>query len=1073
MFTCILGTGGSGKTAEILRRAAEMSQTTETILLVPEQNSFDTERTVYEQEETKKIQVYSFTRLCHQIFRTCGGLAGTRLDDSGRRMLMAAALVQVKDRLTLYRRVASRPEFAVRMTQAADELKNAGITPEHLWELCGNDRSAQAEKLRELAEIYTVWQALIDRQGQDSRDDLLRAAKLAREQEFFRDKAVFADGFKDFTGAQDELLRVILRQSPCFTVALCADSLSGEDLLFSSCRQTAQQWIREAREAGVEVKTPTTLTRSVRYRAEALRTVEENFLRADAQSEDLPTDAVELYAARDAGEELAYGAARVRRLVMEEGFRWREIAVVSRTLPDTAVLRETFERYGVPLYLDAVEQIRNKPLPKLLSALFASTRGNDLSPVFSMLKSPLSPFSPEDVHALENYCFVWDLKRADFAHPFVRHPDGFKKTSDKKDEETLEKLNAVRESVWNRISEFSESAADCDGKAFAEAMFRFLTDFGAVEKIRRLTETLPPEEAHDCAAVYRTVVGCMEQMASVLKEVSFDLTRMAALFEAALADAGYGKIAQTADLVTIGTADRIRYFHPRAVFVFGAAEGKFPALTSHDGLIGDRERAFLSERGVKIADHGEKAYADERFFAYTALAAPSERLFVSFPQTDGDGRVQSPSVIVTQLQRILPGVKLLTPQTVDRSLFLQTPRAAVRAYALSDDETEKRVIEQTDAEEVRRLRDGAGEKDFAMHDPSLSERLYGKDLYLSPSKVEDFYACRFAYFCRRGLRVRPLKRAQMNPLQSGTFIHYCLQHLLADNGRDAFCALSETEIAAQCDRLTENYVHEELGDAMPDARFMTLLLRLKESVRRLALRLKAELLHSSFTPVEFEVPVSRDGEIKPICLALSDGGSVCVEGTADRIDTFEKDGVRYLRVIDYKSGGKTFNLDDVEAGLKIQMLLYLFAACAPQGGKYAGSIPAGVLYVPAGDSYLKTDRREKAESIDKAQKESLRANGLILDNPTVIEAMENGKDTHFIPVYYKTDGSFTAKSSLADAETFGKIGETVCEVLTRMGELLHQGDTVPDPNPRSNACEYCDYAFVCKRAEKTEESTES
>ena len=65
--------------------------------------------------------------------------------------------------------------------------------------------------------------------------------------------------------------------------------------------------------------------------------------------------------------------------------------------------------------------------------------------------------------------------------------------------------------------------------------------------------------------------------------------------------------------------------------------------------------------------------------------------------------------------------------------------------------------------------------------------------------------------------------------------------------------------------------------------------------------------------------------------------TLSVTGKVDRVDGWLKNGKLYLRVVDYKTGKKAFDLADVRYGLGIQMLLYLFAL-----QRYGGSaVPAG------------------------------------------------------------------------------------------------------------------------------------
>ena len=95
MLQLILGRSGSGKTRQIydeLTSSVGRGNGKAHILLVPEQFSFESERALLERlgaSEAGKVQVLSFTRLAETVFRELGGLAGRRMDDCVRALLLS------------------------------------------------------------------------------------------------------------------------------------------------------------------------------------------------------------------------------------------------------------------------------------------------------------------------------------------------------------------------------------------------------------------------------------------------------------------------------------------------------------------------------------------------------------------------------------------------------------------------------------------------------------------------------------------------------------------------------------------------------------------------------------------------------------------------------------------------------------------------------------------------------------------------------------------------------------------------------------------------------------------------
>ena len=154
--------------------------------------------------------------------------------------------------------------------------------------------------------------------------------------------------------------------------------------------------------------------------------------------------------------------------------------------------------------------------------------------------------------------------------------------------------------------------------------------------------------------------------------------------------------------------------------------------------------------------------------------------------------------------------------------------------------------------------------------------------------------------------------------------------------------------------------------------------------------------------------------------------TLSVTGFVDR-DGWVHDGKLYLRVVDYKTGKKSFDLTEVWNGLGLQMLLYLFTL-EDRGAQYYGQPVegAGVLYLPARDAVIRGSRTMSDEAWRKQLDKELTRSGLVLDDPEVLAAMETPgeKGYRFLPLKLsKTTGAISGEA-LASAERLGKLGAT-------------------------------------------------
>lgn len=197
MLELILGRAGTGKTTLLRKRLAE-STAPKTILIVPEQYTFESERALlmeYGAETANRVQVYSFTRLAQAAFLQYGGGAGKRLTDGGRRILMTLALENCADQLTLFEKSADRMTDVLLNT--VGEMKICGIEPDMLTKTAeAVTEDSLSRKLKEIALIYGTYEALIAQTYLDPLDDLTRLDDLlADHPDFFRNAYVAVDAF--------------------------------------------------------------------------------------------------------------------------------------------------------------------------------------------------------------------------------------------------------------------------------------------------------------------------------------------------------------------------------------------------------------------------------------------------------------------------------------------------------------------------------------------------------------------------------------------------------------------------------------------------------------------------------------------------------------------------------------------------------------------------------------------------------------------------------------------------------------------------------------------------------------
>lgn len=1072
MLKLLLGRAGTGKTTALLKAIAAAGGERPQLLIVPEQHSHDMERrlcAIAGNQVSRFAEVLSFTRLASRVFSVVGGLAAPTLDAGGRLLLMYSALQSVCSRLKVYGRPSRRPEFLSGLIATVDELKSCQVTPAHLAAAGEDALGSEGDKLSDLALIYGAYEALTARQGADPRDRLTRLAEGLRESRWAAGMEVYIDGFTDFTPQERLVLTQLMGQAATLTVALTCDGLEENDGgvgVFSPARRTARVLLRLAREHRISQEIEI-LNVPIRFRAPALAAVEERLF--DVQPAPCgDSRGLTLFEANTPYSELEWTAAEILRLVREEGYRFRDIAVAARSMEGYGGLIDViFPRYGIPVFRAGMSDVLQKPVFSLVtSALAAVAGGYQYDDLFRYLKTGLTDLGDEDRDLLENYALKWDLKGSRWTQKaaWTMHPRGYGLSLTAEDEALLARLDAVRRRIVEPLEALRKNP-ERTGRGQAIALYTFMEAVGLPKRLRERTAALQERGelalAQEYGQLWDILCAAMEQCAQLLGDSPLELEEFRRLFELILSQYDVGSIPASLDRVTAGEMPRLNQKECKVLFLVGADDSSIPQAAPSPGLLNDDDRSLLASYGLELAPTlADKLYR-EMTIVYETCALPGERLAVSWPALGSEGEERRSAFPVYKLRALFPDLRVTREAALDGSFRLAAPRPALELAGRYRGAGEALKTLPPYAPRVERMEAARSLERGSLTRPTV-DALYGARVPMSASRMDKYKSCHFSYFMQYGLRAEPRRPAGFQAPEYGTFIHYVLEHVLQrpTEGREELRALTR--------EIVDRYVREELGGLENETpRFRYLFRRLLKSVYVVVENVTEELSRSDFKPVAFELGFGAGKDLPPVEFTQN-GVTVSVSGFVDRVDGWERDGRLYLRVVDYKTGRKSFDLTDVWNGLGLQMLLYLFTLEREGGPLFDGReiVPAGVLYLPARDAVIAGSRTMTEEARCGAVDRELRRKGLVLDDPAVLEAMEHpGEEgVRFLPVKVSAKTGAVSGPALVSAERLGKLDKHIRRVLREIGSELAAGTVTADPfwkGPEQNACRYCDYAAAC------------
>ncbi len=1079
MLTFIMGVDPRAKREYIGERLFEtVSRGEQAVLIVPEQENFDRDKELmlrYGERISNGMRITSISHFCRALLEEHRQAVKPRADDTAVNVLMSLAVKQMSDELEIYGGHYRRPGRVRELVQFYNEIANAGMTPEDLSGAGQGAGGSLRQKTKELSLIFTAYEGLLSARFSTGTDNINACARLLAATDEFRATDFWFDDFRGFTGAQIKWIAALLPKCRNVFVSLPGYPQHTDGISFPHVLKNRRRLVNAANASGVEIRE---ITVEGAEKTPGLTHLRDHlFSLAPLPFSGAPKD-IRVLKAADRYEECEMIALTARKL-LDDGFcRARDIAVLHRDDGLNAPLIAALKKYGVPVFEDDRRTLFSYPLVRLiLSAVEIAAKGFATETVLSALKTDMTGIPVEDVSALQNYVYRWQIDGSRWEADFTGNPLGYGVEFDEESRAELARLNDVRRRFCAPLQKLREALKRGVAAESCRAVYFYLKETDAAAHFQAYAEYLYArgEEARaiECAGVWDVCMDHLDALAAAVSENTITPVYFHELLTLSLSGGSIGYIPPGVDKMTVGSVDRTRVLDPKCVFLPGFTEGTFPKRTAGGGLLSSKELRALRWENAGLEKLPEDIYEEERLILYNTLNLPSERLYLTFPAARTTGEKTEPSPVIDELKRLYPDLRFADAgalQPLDRIL---TPESALGQYAamlrekdpLAD--TVKSVLCEDPAlfADVRALERAVTGLNTGFSDPGQAVRLFGKDIGMSASRAETYAKCPFKFFCRYGMGVEKISASRLDARINGLIIHKVMEDvLLAHKDDNSLPGLSDEELRAEVNASVDAYCENYLGgmENLPPAMQRTLG-RLKNEIFQLLALRRDEFNVCDFRVADTELKIGYDDGIGGYVVPLPDGGTLTVYGSVDRVDLMRDGKEQYVRVIDYKTGGKEFKLSDVYYGLNMQMLIYLFAICENGVQRYGDMIPAGILYVPAKTAGKPLERRATEEEVTRRRYEIGRMNGIILEDQKVICGMEVSARGVFIDAAVLEDGTLTGH--LLSLREFGLLHKKIDEVLSAFGSDLHAGviPALPVEEGGRTACEYCDYGPVCLR----------
>ena len=1105
------GPSGSGKShriyEEIMQRAAQ-EPGRNFLIIVPDQFTMQTQKDLVMRSDRGgilNIDVLSFGRLSHRILEEVGTKEMPVLDDTGKSLVLQKIAADLKEQLPAMGSLLHKQGYIHEVKSAISEFMQYGISTQDMDKLIASaeKRGALAMKLRDLKTLYRGFQDYIKDHFITTEETLDVLRRSLAKSKILQGSVVVFDGFTGFTPIQNRLIQELMRvcAETIVTVTIGAEEdpyqPDGEQKLFHLSKKTVADLVKLAAEAEVERGEDVFVKGGINRftQAPALCYLEQNLFRYQYEPYTEKQQELCMFEALSPREEVHQTALYIRNLIREQEFNYRDIAVVIGDLEGYASYVETeFGQLEIPCFIDRTRGIVLNPMIEYIkSALQLYIKDFSYDTVFHFLRSGMVDISREEIDELENYVIRTGARGyRTYSRLFTRRTEEMQQGSGQDDteraEETMERLNRIRQQFADTV-EILHMAPRAKAVEYVDHLYDFLEQNQVQQKLLNYQQQFEQEgdlaKAREYAQIYRLVMDLLDQIYELLGEEEISLQEFADILDAGFGEITVGTIPQNVDRIVVGDMERTRLKQVKVLFFLGVNDGNIPKNASKGGIISDMDREFLIESGTEMAPSPRQQMYIQRLYLYLNMTKPSQRLYLSYAKVNSDGKGIRPSYLIDTVRKLFPQLAVEYPQNRSRIEQIEGRQEGARYLAeelreyadgtLREEERQDFYLMYRAYEADPQGRDRLTQAAFRRYKESglsriVARALYGRQLENSVSRLETYAACACRHFLQYGLSLREREEFGFEVSDMGTVYHAVLENFagkLAESGR-TWWDFDENFAAKVVREAIEGYA-AIYGETVlySSARNEYAITRMSRILTRTVLTLQQHLKQGSFQPDDYELSFRFAEDLDSIHVDLSEEEKMHLQGRIDRIDVSEDAEHVYVKVIDYKSGNKKFDLAALYYGLQLQLVVYMNAAMELESRKHPDKeiVPAALLYYHIDDPTIETPVELTDEQINEQILAKLRMNGVVNSDPEVVERLDHylQDKSAVIPVEKKKDGSFSARSGILSREEMQLVSAYVDAKIRDIGREILDGKIAANPYEKGNeeACTYCAYKKVC------------
>lgn len=975
------------------------------------------------------------------------------------------------------------------MTQLT-ELKKHGVSLDNLETLKENIEDTYLEsKLNDIYTVYSQFQEKIKNNYIDENDSLTILKEQLDSTNMFDNTEIYIDEFVGFTKQEYDIIEKLLEKAYKVTISITSDELyktkdASNDIFYTN-KETISKILKIAKANNIKIEEPVKQEEIYRFKNKELNHIEENLYNFPYKKFNEDVTNLKLFLANNQYSEVENIARTIVKLVRDEGYRYRDIAIITKNIDTYSNLcKAIFNEYNIPVYIDEKRDLSQNILVKyLISILDVFSKNWTYDSVINYIKSGFTNISQEDIYLLENYALEWNVRGS-----LWYKQDWNFRDADEKGEEQIAHLNELRRNIVDPLVKLKNNlSGKKSAKQISENLYKFFIenkiDEILAKKINKLNEAQEVSISAEYETSWKIIMQVLDEIVLVFGDENITFETYMQILKTGLGESKLGTIPMAQDEVTVGDVDRSRSHKIKIVFIIGLNDGMFPGTTKAEGFLNDADRQKILEKGIELAKGTVDRIYEDNFNIYKAFTTAEEKMYLSYSSSDMEGKSLRQSILISRIKKIFAKVQeesdiiqrkseICTKQNTFEELLInlrdfrdgkEIDPIWFKIYNIFDNDTEwKPKLESA----IKALSYTNVPEKITKENV---EKMYGDVLKTSVSRLEQYSSCPFSYYLKYGLKLNEKETFNLEAVDTGTFMHDVIDSF--------FARLDEQEINIK--QITDEEIEEIVTDIIQDklnlnknyiytvsAKYKILAGRLKKVVTTSMKYIVQSIKQSEFEVFGHEIEFGGKGQYKPITVKTDDGKRVEIIGKIDRVDILKNPDGTYVRIIDYKSSIKNIDLNQVVSGLQLQLLTYLNETC-----KVEDFLPAGVLYFNLSNPSISSEKNMTDEEIENKIKQEFKMKGLILADVNIIRKMdtkidETGTST-IIPAGIKKDGEINnLKTSAISKEQFNYLQKYMNKLIKQISESILAGNIEVKPyyntKLKTTPCTYCKYRSICR-----------